>query len=299
MLDLVGSPRGGSNRQGWRKRLTYVTTSGRNTTGTFVSLGTVIRAELLVGARVRCPRCDSPAATLWRRFDYFKGELPLYFTKCRRCLRRRSINADEAAFRLVEAGVADHMGLLHKGLPKSVDGTGTDDGERDDHDRSGLSISDAKQLVENRQRAYGKKHELTFAARAQLAESFGNQGDPADAVRVYEQLVTDQRAAVGHQTPAVLANQFRTAVWTAHVGDPWKALTELGALLPDQERILGKDHVNTLITRTTIAQLTDQTGDREQAIAMLRELSRDQIRLLGSEHPVTEATRRLLADWDR
>lgn len=280
---------------GWQKRLTYVTTTRQATTGNRgMSVGTIIIAERLQGAIARCPRCDAAAATLWRRFDYFGTELPLYFTKCRRCHRRRSIDADEAAFRLLEAGVAEPMSVLHRGMAAPDESENPSNGEDLEH-----SVAEAKQLVENRQRAYGKKHPLTFAARAQLAESFGKSGNPQEAVRVYGQLLSDQLAAVGHQSPSVLANQYQAAVWTAHAGNPSEALTALVGILADQERVLGKDHANTLITRTTIAELLYQTGDRERAVEMLQELSRDQLRVLGSEHPVTERTQRLLAEWDR
>jgi hypothetical protein len=291
----VGSE--GLNSSVWKKRLTYVTTSGRNTTARFASVGTIISAQMLRGVRIRCPRCDATDATLWRRFDYFEGELPLYFTKCRRCLRRRSINADEAAFRLVEVGIADPMGVLHEGL--AVGGEPPDhDHERHYHDGDDLSVREAKQLVVNRQRAYGKKHSLTFAARAQLAEAFGRSGEIEEAARAYAGLLSDQIAAEGHQSPAVLVNRYRASIWTAHAGDLSKALTELEGLLPDEEKILGKDHVNTLITRTTVAQLVGQMGDRERAVQLLREVSGDQLRVLGSEHPTTETTQRLLAEWD-
>jgi hypothetical protein len=296
----VGSQESPSSRLEWNKRLTYVMTSGRvsTTTGRGMSVGTVIPAERLLIVKVRCPRCDAAAATLWRRFDYFGRDLPLYFTKCRRCHRRRPINADEAAFRLLEAGVGDPMEVLHEGLPAGVEGHESDDGQPHSDRGDDLSVAEAQQLVANRQRALGKKHRLTFAARAQLAESIGKSGDTDEAARMYEQLVVDQLAAVGHASPAVLANRYREAVWTEYAGRPSVALAALRDLLADEERILGTDHANTLITRATIAQLIHETGDRDEALEMLRQVSQDQVRVLGSEHPATEATLKTLAEWE-
>jgi hypothetical protein len=299
MLDFVGSPEIAGTGPRWQKRLTYVTTTGQVSTGRGTSVGTIISAERMVGVKVHCPRCNAPAATVWRRFDYFGRDLPLYFTKCRRCHRRRPIDADEAAFQLLEAGVIDAWQVLHDGTPAAIEGSNTQGGE-DDFALEGnaVSVAAAEELVANRQRACGRRHPLTFAARAELGDAVGKSGDVQEAARMFEQLLSDQQAAVGHQSPAVLTNRYRAAVWTAQAGDPWQALTALQALLADQEETLGTDHANTLITRATIAQLMDATGDHDEAIEMLRAVNKDQFRILGSEHPATEATRQLLAEWE-
>jgi hypothetical protein len=279
----------------WEKRLTYVTTTRQATTGNRgMSVGTIIPAERLQGVKVCCPRCDTPAATIWRRFDYFGAELPLYFTKCRRCHRRRPIDADEAAFRLLEAGVAEPMNILHNGTPAANETEPLSPGQTDEN-----SVAAAKALVENRRRAYGKKHPLTFAARSALGEAVGNAGDPQEGARILDALVTDQSEAVGRERPAVLANRYRAAAWAARAGRPEEALAALRALVVDQEKVLGADHANTLISRATIAQLVHEAGDHEAAIEMLWQVERDQIRVLGAEHPATEATHRLLAEWHR
>ena len=284
MLDLVESPESASIRPGWQKRLTYVTTPPRTTTGRFASVGTMISAERLLRVEIGCPRCDASAATLWRRFDYFGPELPLYFTKCRRCHRRRPIGADEAAFRLLEAGVIDPTEVLHAGIHSP--------------DPVAAPVTAAEELVANRQRAFGKRHPLTFAARARLGEAVGESGDAEGAARIFDELLADQVAALGHQASAVLANRYRAAVWTAYAGQTSPALAALRSLLADQNETLGTDHANTLITRATVAQLMDEMGDRDAAIEMLTQVSRDQLRVLGSEHPATEATRHLLAEWE-
>lgn len=238
-------------------------------------------------------RCGSHALAA---LDYFGRELPLYFTKCGRCHRRRPISADEAAFRLVEFGVVDPIRVLHEGIPAAAEAD-PDGGARPVGDEA-VSVAADEQLVTNRQRAFGRGHSLTFAARAQLAEAVGKSGDPEEAVRRFEELLADQQAAVGHQSPAQLGNRYQAAVWTARSGRPAEALTTLRSLLGDQEAILGIDHANTLITRATIAQLIGETGDREEAITMLRQVHTDQLRVLGSEDPSTEATQRLLVEWE-
>ena len=295
----MGSPENASMKPRWQKRLTYVMTSRlvTTTTGRGLSVGTIVPAERLLVVKVCCPRCDAPAATIWRRFDYFGRDLPLYFTKCRRCRRRRPINADEAAFRLLEAGVADPMEVLYEGLPAADEEHETDDGEHHSRYGNDISVAEAEQLVANRQRAFGKKNRLTFAARAQLGESVGASGDAEEAARIYQQLVVDQLAAVGHQSPAVLSNRYRAAVWTAYAGRPSSALAALRDLLSDEEQIVGPDHANTLIIRASIAQLMDETGHHDEALEMLRQVSQDQVRVLGSEHPATEATLKTLAQW--
>ncbi len=258
----------------------------------------MISAERLVRVKIRCPRCDAPAATLWRRFDYFGRELPLYFTKCQGCHRRSLIDADEAAFRLVEAAIIDPTNVLHEGIPAaSEEQENPDRGEHSFSEGAAVSVTAAEALVANRQRAFGRRHPLTFAARAQLGDAVGRSGEATEAARIFERLLVDQLAAVGHHSPPVLANRYRAAVWTARAGHPGQALSDLRGLLTDQEEALGTGHANTLITRATIAELMDVTGDRDEAIEMLTQVNQDQLRLLGSEHPATEATRRLLAEW--
>jgi hypothetical protein len=297
MLEPVGSPESAFDTPEWHKRITYVTTTRPVTTGRGTSVGTLISAERLLGVKLHCPRCEAPAATIWRRFDYFGQELPLYFTKCRRCHRRRPLDADEAAFRLLEAGVIDPWKVLHERIPAATEGQETDEGDSPSEGHA-VSVPAAEALVSNRLRAYGKKHPLTFAARAQLGDSVGKSGDAQEAARIFERLLVDQRAAMGHESPAVLANRYLAAVWIARAGEPSEALAALRGLLVDEEGTLGKEHANTLITRATIAQLVDETGNREEAIEMLRQVSKDQVRVLGSEHPATEATRQLLAEWE-
>lgn len=298
MLGIVGPPGSAPIAAGWKKRLTYVTTISQNTTARNASVGTVIGAERLVGVKVRCPRCDAPAATVWRRFDYFGRELPLYFAKCRHCHRRRPLDADEVGFRLLEAGVTDPMGVLHEGIPVPAEGSDSPDGGGPSPGESGAaSVRSAEALVLNRRRAYGKHHPMTFAARAGLADAVGRSGQAEEAARMLAELLVDQLQAVGDQSPAVLANRYRAAVWTARAGRPVEALAALRALSTDQERVLGSDHSDSMVTRATIAQLIDETGDRQAAVEMLRQVARDQLRLLGSEHPATEATQRLLAKW--
>lgn len=293
----------GSINPEWKRRLTLATPSQNVSeprgSAWQVSVASVISAERLVGVKVGCPRCDAPAATVWRRFDFLGPELPLYFTKCRRCLRRRWVDADEAAFRLLEAGVADPVAVIHEGIPVVIEEQKTHSAwERSGVEVDAVFMREAKRLLANRQCALGKKHPLTFAARAQLAEAVGKSGDAQEAAQVYQQLLHDQVAAEGNQSPAVLANRYRAAVWTADAGKPWEALESLRSLLADEELVVGPDHANNLIIRATIAQLIDMTGDRDHAIEMFRVVAQDQLRVLGSEHPATEASLRTLAEWE-
>lgn len=298
MLESVGSPRDASAGPEWKNRLTYVSATGRPLSGRTGTVGTIISAQRLGGVNVRCPKCDVNAATVWRRFDYFDHKLPLYFTKCRRCHRRRPIPAYEVAFRLSEAGVSDPMSLLRAGL-RSPDAASRTFGPFDEVpvQKTGVSVREAEEVLANRRRAFGRKHPLTFEARARLCEAVGELGDAPEAARMYEDLLADQMAVTDPRSPAILANRYRAAVWTALAGDAVRALDSLRSLLPAQKAALGDRHVNTLVTRAVIAQLMHETGDVDEAIRALREVSDDELKMLGSEHPATEASRRLLAQW--
>ena len=267
----------------WRKRLTWVTTPPGS-----VRIGTIIAAERLT-RRVGCPRCQHQSvATVWRRFDYFGHEHPVYFTKCRRCHRRSAVDQAEVALLLLDAGVANPLEL--------VPDVGQHIGEESD---DVPSVPSAEKLLLNYQRAFGEKNPLTFTARRILADAVGNTGDATEAVRMYQQLLLEQQSDLPPDHPAVLANRYRAAIWTAKDGHPSPAIVSLKNLLADQERVTSPDHPNTLAVRGSIAELLAVTGDRDEAVVMLRQVNADQLRVLGSEHPSTEATRRALADLER
>jgi hypothetical protein len=271
----------------WKKRLTWVTTPPGS-----VRIGTIIAGEFLA-LKVSCPRCKaSSVATIWRRFDYFGREHPVYFTKCHRCRRRTAVDSVEVALLLLDVGVANPLELVpdvgHSiwGEYPSLD------------DNSIVSVASAERLLLNYERAFGKKHLLTFTARSILADAIGETGDASEAVRLYQQLLLDQESELRPDHPAVLANRYRAAIWTARDGHPSPALVALNNLLVDQERASIPDHPNTLAIRASIGELRAVTGDREEAIAILRQVKADQLRVLGSEHPSTESTRRALADLE-
>ena len=272
----------------WTKRLTWVTTPPGS-----VRIGTIIAGQCLA-LRVGCPRCKAPSvATIWRRFDYYGHEHPVYFTKCRGCHRRMTIDPVEVALLLLDAGVANPLELV----PDIRHRMWSENTPWDNNDI--LSVPSAEKLLLNYERAFGEKHPLTFTARSIFADAVGDTGDATEAVRMYQQLLLDQQSELRPDHPAVLANRYRAAIWTAKDGHPSPALVALKNLVVDQERASSPDHPNTLVIRGSIAELLAVTGDREGAVAMLRVVKADQIRILGSEHPSTESTRRALADLER
>ena len=263
----------------WTKRITWVTTPPGST-----KVGTIIAGERL-GMRVSCPRCKSVAgATIWRRFDYFGPDHPVYFTKCRRCHRRSALHSVEVAWLLVDAGVANPLEVV------------PDVGGSIWSESPPLSVASAERLLLNYERAFGKNHPLTFRARRSLADAVGDMGNTTEAVRMYQQLLLDQESQLPSDHPAVLANRYRAAIWTARDGHPSPAVLALKNLLVDQQRASGPDHPNTLAIRGSIGELLSVTGDRDEAIVMLRQVQADQLRVLGSEHPSTESTRRALTE---
>lgn len=271
----------------WKKRFTWATTPPGSD-----RIGTIISAECLP-AKAACPRCKAQsAAKIWRRFDFFGREHPVYFTKCRRCRRRSAVDPVEVALLLLDAGVNDPLELV----PDAGQRMWSEYPAPNDNDI--VSVPSAEKLLFNYERAFGKKHVQTFTARSVLANAVGETGDANEAVRMYQQILLDQESALRPDHPAVLANRYRAAIWTARDGYPSPALVALKNLLVDQERASNPDHPNTLAIRASIAELLAVTGDHEEAVAMLRQVMADQLRVLGSEHPSTEATRRALADLE-
>jgi hypothetical protein len=271
----------------WKKRLTWVTTPPGS-----VRIGTIIAGERLA-PKVACPQCKHlSVATMWRRFDYFGRERPVYFTKCRRCHRRSGVDPVEVALLLLDAGVSNPLELVPDvgehmwGENRFLNGNYL------------LSVPSAEKLFLNYERAFGDKHPLTFTARSILADAVGESGDTTEAVRMYQQLLLDHQSELRADHPAVLANRYRLAIWTARDGHPSPALVALKNLRVDQERASSSDHPNTLAIRASIAELLAVTSDREEAVTMLRQVGADQLRVLGSEHPSTESTRRALAELE-
>ena len=135
-------------------------------------VGAVISAERLIGVQVGRPRCDLPAATLWRRFDFLGRERPpLLHRDAGRCHRRpmRSAAGEAALFRLSEApndrfprwrfsaGTAYRPPSQVRRTRGQVDRSPVELG---DH----VSVTETEQLVADRQRALGKKHAVTTLA---------------------------------------------------------------------------------------------------------------------------------------
>jgi hypothetical protein len=230
------------------------------------------------------------AATIWRRFDYYGHDHAIYFSKCRRCRRRSTVEPVEVALLLLDAGVENPLELV----PDDRQHMWRRTTSLDDSDI--LSVPAAQRLLLNYERAFGERKPLTFMARSILADAVGNAGDATEAVRMYQQLLIDEEAETRPDHPAVLANRYRLAIWTAKDGHPSPALVALNNLLVDQERASGADHPNTLAIRGPIGELLAVTGSRDEAVAMLQTVKADQVRILGSEHPSTESTRRALAD---
>lgn len=268
----------------WKKRLTWVTTPPGSD-----RIGTIITAERLA-VKVACPRCKRPSvATIWRRFDYFGPDHPVYFPKCRRCHHRSGIGPVEVALLLLDAGVPNPLELVPDVRQHMWDA------QTSPGDDSIASVGSAERLLLNYERAFGDKSLLTFMARSILADAVGNSGDTTGAVRMYQALVRDEESEMPSDHAAVMADRYRLAIWTARDGHPSPALVALENLLTDQEHASSSDHPNTLAIRGSIAELRAVTGDREEAVATLRQVKADQLRVLGSEHPSTEATRSALA----
>ena len=271
----------------WKRRITWVTTPPGSD-----RIGTIIAGERLT-LKVGCPRCRAKAgATIWRRFDYRGRDHPVYFTKCRHCRHRSTVEPVETAMILLDAGVTYPLELI----PETEHSMWGDDPFRDGNDV--VSVPSAEKLLLNYERAFGQAHPLTYTARSICADAVGDAGDTNRAVRLYQELLLDQQKEVRADHPAVLANRFRAAWWTVRDGHPAPALVALTNLLADQERSAGPDHPNALVIRASIGRLLALTGDRVEAVAMLRQAKAEQVRVLGSEHPSTESTRRALDELE-
>jgi hypothetical protein len=144
---------------------------------------------------------------------------------------------------------------------------------------------DLSQRVVSACEGLGAEHPETLTARANLARSIGEAGNPAAARDHYAALLPALDQVLGADHPQTLTSRANLAYWNGIAGDPAAARDHYAALLPALESLFGPEHPDSLITRANLARWTGDAGNpvagRDHYIALIpiRE------RVLGAEHP--------------
>ncbi|GAA0729761.1 hypothetical protein GCM10010199_44320 [Dactylosporangium roseum] len=151
------------------------------------------------------------------------------------------------------------------------------------------------ELVNGRERMYGKSHPYTLAARHSYAYWVGAAGDPKSAADLFRALARDREQLGGRDDPAVLATRHSLAYWVGEAGDPSTAARMFEEVVAERRRVLGPDDPGTLAARHSLAYWVGEAGDEHEAVRQLRAVVADQTRVLGAEHPHTMSSRHDLA----
>jgi hypothetical protein len=190
---------------------------------------------------------------------------------------------------LLEAELAARPQATDDNLLRLYSALAADYGTLGDY-RSALQHA-AKELA-LRLRLQGPDHRQTLIARAQFARWTGQNGDSAEALRLYRELLPDLEQVLGrdhHETLGARGNII--ALQTGQQGDGAEALRLYRELLPDLVRVLGRDHHDILSARANIAALTGEHGDRAEALRLYRELLPDLEQEMGPDHLATLSVR--------
>ena len=95
----------------------------------------------------------------------------------------------------------------------------------------------------------------TLVTRAGIAQSLGEVGNVAGAMKAYTALIADQNRVLGPNHPETLTARHNLAMWTEAAEDRRSAVEQLTVVLKDRSRVLGPDHPDTRITRRNLDRM--------------------------------------------
>lgn len=142
----------------------------------------------------------------------------------------------------------------------------------------------------------GTAHEITLAARNQLALLLFSREHYAEARRQFEQLISATGGIFGADDPrtAIVRNNLATTL--ARLGDYERAYAEYEVVVAHLTGRLGEEHPDTLRARLNVARTLVQSGELLRGAAELRELVGLLATAYSDEHALTQLARESLAD---
>jgi serine/threonine protein kinase/tetratricopeptide (TPR) repeat protein len=168
--------------------------------------------------------------------------------------------------------------------------------------RSLLGLGEARQAVPLLEQAadthatmLGDDHDLTHAARHQLAMAYDAAGQPQRAVPLYQRLLSAASAKNGPDHPSTLAAMHHLAEALRGTGDYAQALTLGEKALALSRARLGPDHADTLAAMHNLAGVYKANGRPDQAVTLCEEALGRARYTHGPNHAVTLMSLRALA----
>lgn len=142
----------------------------------------------------------------------------------------------------------------------------------------------------------GTAHEITLAARNQLALLLFSRGHYAEARNQFEALITATGSAFGVDDPRTATVRNNLATTLARLGDYERACAEYEMVVAHLTSRLGAEHPDTLRARLNAARALVQSGELLRGAVELRQLVSLLAAAYGDEHPLTSTARETLAD---
>ena len=152
-------------------------------------------------------------------------------------------------------------------------------------------------VLADTRRLLSPDHVEVLNTRAEIADSYGQAGDRARALREWEELVPDYTGKLGPVHPLSLAARNKLAWWRARAGSMSAAAAELQDLIRDASPVLGSADPSLLEAREGLARLIGRMQSPAQAIAILEEALGERRRNGSWDEPETFTTRANLAGW--
>lgn len=142
----------------------------------------------------------------------------------------------------------------------------------------------------------GSAHEITLAARNQLALLLFSREHYAEARRQFEQLITATGAAFGPDDPRTATVRNNLATTCARMGDYAQACAVYEVVVAHLTSRLGEEHPDTLRARLNAARALVQSGGLLRGAAELRKLIGLLATAYGDDHLFTQTAQETLAE---
>ncbi|WP_372349543.1 tetratricopeptide repeat protein [Streptomyces sp. KL116D] len=133
--------------------------------------------------------------------------------------------------------------------------------------------------------------------RRDLGRRRGEEGRPAEAIRVLSEVVPDLTVAFGPDAPETLIGRINLAYWTGREGDSAEALRLSADTVKDMTRVLGPYHQVTLVGQSQLAHWIGESGRHQEALRLTASVVPNLLRILGPDSRETLVGRSRLARW--
>jgi tetratricopeptide (TPR) repeat protein len=152
-----------------------------------------------------------------------------------------------------------------------------------------------REVLKERERAFGPDHPDTLAARNNLALALDHEGKYAEAEAESRAVILLQEKVLGPENVDTLATHETLAIALADQGKHREAESEFRTLIRLREKVLGAQNLATLKARNDLAIVLSREGRYADAATEERGVLSADEKVLGPEHPETLTTRQNLA----